>query len=174
MTYINSTFYHLIWVVSVYVYGVTACKIPATAGWGLLDENLLSSACNWLEQLFLFGELLLQFLKSKHAKQLHWTLYNIIHSFHEISKRGYFLFYFKKMVSLFYMWKCTLCLCRLSWCCWERVVRAWAIQSCTLGLWERLESDSLSSCSCIEPFGTRQMHYKTFKKNTSARQRQTQ
>lgn len=47
--------------------------------------------------------------------------------------------------------KYTLCLCRLSWCCWDRVVRAWASQSCTLGLWERLESDSLSSCSCREP-----------------------
>lgn len=49
------------------------------------------------------------------------------------------------------MSECTLCLCRLSSCCCERVVLAWASQSCTLGLCERLESESLSSCCCREP-----------------------
>lgn len=49
------------------------------------------------------------------------------------------------------MSKCTLCLCRVSSCCCERVVLAWASQSCTLGLCERLESESLSSCCCREP-----------------------
>lgn len=56
------------------------------------------------------------------------------------------------------MSKCTLCLCRLSSCCCERVVLAWASQSCTLGLCERLESESLSSCCCREPCS----HAKTF------------
>lgn len=49
------------------------------------------------------------------------------------------------------MSKCTFCLCRLSSCSCEREDLAWASQSCTLGLCERLESESLSSCCCREP-----------------------
>lgn len=46
----------------------------------------------------------------------------------------------------------TLCLRRLSWCCCVRVDLAWESQSWTLGLWDKDESGSLSSCSCSEPW----------------------
>lgn len=68
-------------------------KIPGTAGWGLLDEDLLSSASNRLEQLFLFGQLLLQFLTSKHVRQLDWTLYDIIFIVVFIIKLHHYLFF---------------------------------------------------------------------------------